>query len=31
MSEEADVNTRLMIIEDAKMNEEKGEPERVVF
>ena len=28
MSEEADVDTGLMIIEDEKMNEEKGEPEK---
>ena len=28
MSEEADVNTGLMIIEDEKINEEKGEPEK---
>ena len=28
MSEEANVNTGLMIIEDEKMNEEKEEPEK---
>ena len=28
MSEETDVDTGLMIIEDEKMNEEKGEPEK---
>ena len=28
MSEEADVNTGMMIIEDEKMNEETGEPEK---